>query len=253
MSEARLVLRHTERAVSLAKSITADSSLQIGYSPHINARIVSDARSLADTHLAGSKVGFHSMFSLAQAEAVLHGRLDAGLVLMPISDESLSVNVIEREPLIVAVSSSHRLVGRRSIYLQELSGDPVILLSRSLHSALYSSIVSTWQKAGYAPHSVHDANTIAEGLALVAENVGITFTKRSAQRLRQEGVVFLDLKDEHCGFVETAVILRKDNQSQLLQKFVELLSKGSSGVSKRLPTRRRPAAAAAASSERLFA
>ena len=252
VSEARLVLQHTERAVSLAKSITADSSLQIGYSPHINARIVSHARSLASTHLTDSKLDFHSMFSMAQAEAVLHGKLDAGLVLMPVRDESLSVSVLDREPLIAVVSSSHRLAARKSIHLQELTGDPVILLSRSLHSPLYSSIVSTWQKAGYSVNLVQDVNNIAEGLALVAENVGITFTKRSAQRLRQEGVVFLDLKDKHCGCVETAVIHRKDNQSELLQKFLGLLL-GTTASAKGWPTKRRPAAAVAEGSERLFA
>ena len=56
------------------------------------------------------------------------GRLDAGLLALPVEEHGLSVEPLFEEPFVVAMPSSHPLVDKQAIKLGDLEGEELLLL-----------------------------------------------------------------------------------------------------------------------------
>ena len=56
------------------------------------------------------------------------GRLDAGLLALPIEDQGMEIKILFEEPFVMAMPSSHPLSDKQSIGLQDLEGAELLLL-----------------------------------------------------------------------------------------------------------------------------
>jgi len=56
------------------------------------------------------------------------GRLDAGLLALPVEDRGMEIEVLFEEPFVTAMPSSHPLSDKQSISLQDLEGEELLLL-----------------------------------------------------------------------------------------------------------------------------
>ena len=57
-------------------------------------------------------------------------QIDAGFLYLPLDDESLNIECVSREPLVLALPETHPLASNRQVELQALAGEPFILPAR---------------------------------------------------------------------------------------------------------------------------
>lgn len=154
--------------------------------------------------------------------ALIDGRIDVGLVYMPIDDPELQVSVVHSEPLVAVVPSDHHLAGRRRISVRDLAHERFILPSRYGTAGLYAEVVDLCRRAGFDPMPVQkDVWLMQSIVGLVAAGIGVALEPASVQNLRREGVVYLPLVDR--SDIALATVWRDDHDSPVLSAFLRVL------------------------------
>ena len=228
VQEARISLLHSHRAVHLAKASRDSNRFALGYSPYVDFDLLSTIRSLASSQFPDVKLSLVSSFSQEQAQLLHTGQLDAGIVILPVSDDRLTVQSVKHEPLLAAFPRKHRLCSRGALRLRDLNGVPLIVVSRQWQPQFYKRATEICASEGYTPSVVQKVKTELEAIHMVAEGLGFTVARQCFERLKCPGVVFRSL--EGCPLaVETGLIHRAGQQSSVLAAML------SSVTVKRLP------------------
>jgi LysR family hydrogen peroxide-inducible transcriptional activator len=100
------------------------------------------------------------------------GRLDAGVLALPIHDDQLHAEFLFEEPFVLAVPEHHELAKRKGLKLDDLS-DQTLLLLEDGH-CLRDQALEVCQLAGASEKSGFRATSLETLRQMVAANVGIT-------------------------------------------------------------------------------
>ncbi len=164
-----------------------------------------------------------------QLEQLMEDRIDAGLLIPPLSDKArliLNYQAILSEPLVLAVPADHALGGsddaKNKISLNSLSDLPLIIFPRRISPGLHDTILSCFRNAGVTPHIGQEAIQMQTIVGLVSAGMGCALVPQSVSNLKRPGVTYRELK-ETVPSVETGLAWRKDNASPVLQAFLELV------------------------------
>jgi len=224
VKQARRSLILSDRAVLTAKgaSLPEECLVSIGYAPHMNLRLLSVVRSLSTIERPELKLKLISSHTNDQVRALLDGTIQAGLVTLPIRNDSLVVKSLLREPIAVVLPERHLLGGRKDVHLRELSGNPVISMPRYLNPISYDHLHMQLKKLGYQANVAQEVTTDREVLYMVAEGVGIAFMKVSAIPVDRRGLVCHTLRDPSL-VEETGIAYRRDNRSEKVKELISLL------------------------------
>jgi DNA-binding transcriptional LysR family regulator len=131
------------------------------------------------------------MTSSSQASSLLEGRLDAGILRMPVTDRRLMCVPLFSEHLVLATSAD--IPYRRKAGINEFRSSSFIFVSPSVSKTFHDRVLSLCLRAGFAPRVVQEANEVLTILHLVRAGVGVSLVPRSAQRLKVPGVRFHEL------------------------------------------------------------
>ena len=133
--------------------------------------------------------------SLGQIEAVRADAVDVALTRGPVSESTLTVEVLVQERLCLAVSDRHPLARRRQVMWAELSSQPMILFPRQLAPAFHDLIMAGCQRAGFSPNVAYEASEIQTILSFVAAELGVAVVAESVRNARRAGVIIRPLGD----------------------------------------------------------
>lgn len=100
------------------------------------------------------------------------GRLDAGILALPVHDQQLRVEKLFDEPFVLAVPESNPLAKLRSIKLDDLADQNLLLLEDG--HCLRDQALEVCQLAGAGEKSGFRATSLETLRQMVAANVGIT-------------------------------------------------------------------------------
>jgi len=100
------------------------------------------------------------------------GRLDAGILALPVHDDQLHAEPLFDEPFLLAVPGTHPLARRKSIKLDDLSGESLLLLEDG--HCLRDQALEVCQLAGAGERSGFRATSLETLRQMVAADVGIT-------------------------------------------------------------------------------
>lgn len=185
-------------------------------------RLVDDGERIARGEVAGLRVGFvgTALYSLlpavlrearrrypelrlvleehktaAQVRALQLGRLDIGLVHLPLGPGAgLATVATTTDPVGLALPADHRLSDAPTIELAQVAGDPFVLFPRELEPQTYDRYVEACVEAGFAPNVAQQATGLQTILGMVASGLGVAFVAASvARNLSRTGVVFRPL------------------------------------------------------------
>jgi DNA-binding transcriptional LysR family regulator len=161
------------------------------------------------------------MLSLAQAEAVRIGRLDAGfLVSMAGLSEELEQRRVSEHRVVLAAPNGHLLTRQRRLRLRDLKDVPFVCFPRRTNPFAYDQLMDACYRGGLkSPRIVQEADDHATILSLVACRLGVALVSDSARWQCPRGVTLLPIVDLNVK-VSFSLIWRKDNTSPLLRKFV---------------------------------
>jgi DNA-binding transcriptional LysR family regulator len=89
----------------------------------------------------------------------LEGTIDAGLVALPVRNESLTVRLIMREPLAVILPAKHPLAAVAEVNPSDLQDISRISSVRSLNPAFHDNLQRQFRKAGFKSNVVEEVST----------------------------------------------------------------------------------------------
>jgi len=163
-----------------------------------------------------------------QIEDLMHGRMDAGLLIPPLPDKArLALDYLKvlSEPLILAAPSGlDALRASGPVWLKDLPPLPLIIFPRPIAPALHDAILACFRAAGITPEIGQEAIQMQTIVSLVSAGMGMALVPQSVSNLMRPGVEYRSLHDL-TPQVETGLAWRRDNSSPVLQGFLESLRK----------------------------
>jgi DNA-binding transcriptional LysR family regulator len=169
----RRVLADVEDTTGEARALKglAAGRLVVGATPSLATRLLPAA--LADYHGAFPDV------ELALVEAgsrtltayITDGRVDVGVVVLPIDDPRVATAPLLDDPLVLAVDSTHPLAHRAGVRLRELDRLPMVAFPDGYD--LRAVTDEALRRIGIQPRTIVEGGEMDSVLALVAAGVGV--------------------------------------------------------------------------------
>ncbi len=105
-------------------------------------------------------------------EMLAQGRMDAGLLALPVANDQLVARTLFEEPFVVAMPEGHRLSERASIRMQDLEEEELLLLEDG--HCLRDQALEVCHMAGAHENLDFHATSMETLRQMVAANTGIT-------------------------------------------------------------------------------
>ncbi|MCP4048092.1 MAG: LysR family transcriptional regulator [Gammaproteobacteria bacterium] len=100
------------------------------------------------------------------------GRLDAGLLALPVEEPGMEVEILFDEPFVTAMPSSHPLSDLQSISLKDLEGEELLLLEEG--HCLRQHALAVCELSGAVERVDFHATSMETLRQMVASNAGVT-------------------------------------------------------------------------------
>ncbi len=151
------------------------------------------------------------------------GRLDAGLLALPIHDDQLHAEFLFEEPFLLAVPEAHPLAKRDALRLSDLSHEKLLLLEDG--HCLRDQALDVCQLAGAGERSEFRATSLETLRQMVAANVGLTLLPTLAVKppvARSQNIHLLSFQDSRPSRQIAMVWRRSSAMSEFLQKLAQV-------------------------------
>lgn len=175
-------------------------------------------------------LGLRQMTPEAQLRAVASGALDAGFVDLDASRSTVNIEdkllVIERawrENLVAALPLDHPLAKAKSVRIDQLEREPLIVLARSQLFGFFDHVISLCLKAGFRPRIAHEVNELPEVMTLVAAGYGVSFAPERSSAPWKDQLALVPLKESIS--TDVSIVYRVDNRSKMLLRLREAVGK----------------------------
>lgn len=167
-------------------------------------------------------VNIREDFKATLTRALLEGELDMALVALPVSDPMIQVDVLWKEPLMLAVPKGHRLADKSRVTGADLAQETFIVLGSS--SSLASQVQQFCGVHHFEPKIGSRCAQVATVKALVGIGAGISILPRGAKSAAdRDALVFISLADAE-PIREIAVLRHMQRyQSKGSEQFLSLL------------------------------
>ena len=188
-----------------------------------------EALHILHAELPNIDVTVSSDYSPDLAEAVSRGKLDLAFLRVE-PDYDLVYRPVTHEPLVVLMSSDHRLTSRDAIHPRDLVGEPFVGMGNKA-TVLRAVIDDYLESSGVdiTPEQVVDNPAMV--MSLVASTRGVTLIPAYVQKLMPWSVVSRPLEGE-APTIDLAVGYSKSNNSPILKMFLSHLDELIARVSK---------------------
>lgn len=187
---ARRIINEAEQTLSELKSNPINGPrVSVGAIPTVAAFFWPAV--LAYCRANGIRLSLHTQEDFRQPliNAVLDGKLDWALVALPLNEPHLLIEKLYSEPLLLAVSASHRLAQAEVINFDMLRDETFILLGET--STLTSQIQQYCGEHDFEPHIAHRCGQLATVKTLTAMGHGVSILPQSARSATDPaGLVF---------------------------------------------------------------
>lgn len=160
-----------------------------------------------------------------QLEDLMQGKIDAGLLLPPLTDKAgavLDYLPVLSEPLVAALPVG-AVRGKQAIALKAVRELPLIIFPRRIAPAFHDTILSCFRDAGVTPHIGQEAIQMQTIVGLVSAGMGMALVPQSVSNLQRPGVDYRPLSDK-TPLIETGLAWRRDNPSAVLRAFLDMAS-----------------------------
>lgn len=222
--EARRLLSLAASAPELARRVSSGASgvVRLGFTSTSTYGILGRLLNTLSDALPNVDLDLFEMVTREQTAALLNEEIDLGLARPSFDTETFESRLLHREPLLVAVPQSHRLLEmNRPVTGADLSGESVIMHSPNKAKYFYDLI------AGLVPvsadNTVHPVSQVLTMLWLVAGGRGVALVPASASRLHIDGVSFVPLRTPVPEPVELHLLWTKKSKNPALWRVLSVL------------------------------
>lgn len=222
LTEARMALLHTERAVHSARAIHhgCEGVLTIGHSAYADQAWLSALRAIHVPAFPNLRLRLTSLFPMELVPSVLSGELNLALVTGPPQDPQITSARFSTAPLYAVMLESHPSARKPAVSLRDLRKDAWVLFAKRVHPLAYDAIQDTARQMSITPKEIHEVITPADAFHHVADGIGVAvLTQPSATGSSADGIIVRPLVDESL-LLDTSVVMRADDESPITNAFV---------------------------------
>jgi DNA-binding transcriptional LysR family regulator len=172
----------------------------------------------------GVSMDIAKLSSEAQLEEIADGRLEVGLLRLPVLRQREGVRVVPlyREQLLLAVPPNHRLARSTApIELEQLKDEAFISIPHPQRGGLSYLSAELCMRAGFFPKAARVMSRKTTQLQLIQAGFGIALLPKSMQDIAPATVHFLPLADPDC--LSTVALAYAQKPSALVEQFCQTL------------------------------
>jgi DNA-binding transcriptional LysR family regulator len=227
LDDAREWLRHEQRAIDTARRASKGLTgrLAIGFVGSVSYALLPDLLRDFRTRYPGIHFDLRELTSTEQVDGLRSGRIDVGIVRLPLNDAAdMTLHIVERERFVAVLPRDHRLAKASGIHLRELADDKFMTFPPDKIPSLHAKFLFACEEAGFSPHIALEAWQMASMVSLVAAGMGVVLLPAQVRNSPHEGVVYKDILDasEHLE-LKIAAAWRSDNLSAGVQAMRAIL------------------------------
>ncbi|ARP83467.1 hypothetical protein CAL12_23365 [Bordetella genomosp. 8] len=163
--------------------------------------------------------------------ALVEGRIDVGLVVLPIDDDELETRKLTRMRLLAALPAEHALAARRGLSLRDLADEDFVMVPWSKGRGFGRLALQACRRAGFVPNVVQEAEPMESVLGMVAAGAGVALVPESMDKLHGRKVAYRPIKESYAA-AEIAIAWRKGDASPILRAFLACCPNGCGGTRK---------------------
>ncbi|HEX2547392.1 MAG TPA: LysR substrate-binding domain-containing protein [Ramlibacter sp.] len=161
----------------------------------------------------------HPLQLAYQRNALREGKIDVGLVVMPVDDEELACERFTTESLWVALPEGHPLAAHRTLELAQLSRGEFVMVPWARGFGFGRLTMRICSRAGFVPHVVQEAEPMESVIGMVGTGVGIAIVPAIVRQLPVAKVVYRPIKEKFAR-ADIGIAWNKANPSPVLQRFL---------------------------------
>lgn len=210
---ARQALREARRGVERARQAGSGDigHLDIGYSTAAGFLVFPQVIPAFRREHPGVKLNFRSLHLADQLRALEAGEIDIGFGYLPFATEGLDVEPLTMEDLIAVVPVAHRLARERSISIQDLSGEPLVLPNRLVMPQLRQLITNLFDLTGSTLNVAYEVEHSINLLNFVGTGLGCSLSPTYVLRIKQDTAIYKPIDPPNLS-LELAMMKRKDSR-----------------------------------------
>ncbi|MCF5052312.1 LysR family transcriptional regulator [Pseudomonas syringae] len=170
----------------------------------------------------GVSMDIAKLSSEAQLEEIAEGRLDVGLLRLPVLRQREGVRVVPlyEEQVLLAVPPDHRLVrSNAAVELAQLKDEAFISIPHPQRGGLSYLSAELCMRAGFFPKAARVMSRKTTQLQLIQAGFGIALLPKSMQHIAPANVHFLPLADPDC--LSTVALAYAQAPSALVEQFCQ--------------------------------
>jgi DNA-binding transcriptional LysR family regulator len=161
-----------------------------------------------------------------QLPMLKRGDADAGFVIhspgfAPAGMQSLRVS---RESLVLAIPEEHPLARKRTLQIEAVLAEPVVIFPRRILPSLHDAIFGLYHAHNRTPRIVQEAIQMQTIVNLVAAGLGVAWVPESVREFQRANVVYRVLggkQGERVPTCETSLVWAADQQANpALERFL---------------------------------
>jgi DNA-binding transcriptional LysR family regulator len=231
LDEARRVLHQADVAQMVARTAAQRTTerLRIGHLPDLLPGSVARAMRMLGTSAPRVQISLETGPSLRLIDQLRARQLDAAIVGLPVAANGLRITRTGGEHAVAALSTAHPHAASKSVALERLAPDRVILPPRESNPAFHSAVVSICRAAGLSPTLVELAEPRTEhALLAVAAGAGMALLPASvAERHVVPGVRFVAVESAEPAFESAVLTLPASSEELATARFVRAVAHAS--------------------------
>jgi DNA-binding transcriptional LysR family regulator len=216
---AEKVLREAEKAMSVSQQATQGlaGTLRVGFGIASVFEIV--PRTVVEFRQAFPLIGLQmqDMTTPAQIESLLDGRIDIGLLRLPVAHTELDSFLLHREHFVAVTPKS--VPYNKTQGLACLRDEPFILFDSV---TFLDRAFTLCRRAGFTPRVVQETNEIFTILNLVRAGLGVSLLPSAAMKIRVNGIRFHQVRSAEAEYRIGVAWSRCSAKLDLIRKFTTI-------------------------------
>jgi LysR family hca operon transcriptional activator len=233
LNHARAVLSQVEAAGEAARRVAHPSRpcFTMGFLTGHELKWMPEALRILRNELPNIDVMISSQYSPLLADGLSKGKIDAAFLRREKGVPELAYRVLVKEPLMVVLSSDHRLAALKAISPRDLVGETFVTVSDTA-PVLRMVIDNYLKRSGINIKPTHEVDNLAMAMSLIASTGGIGLLPAYAQNFLLSSVTSRPLKGD-TPTVDLVLGYKKSNQSPILKLLLSKLDELVARVSKK--------------------
>lgn len=220
LREARGLILYADETARRIRHATSEASnrLRVGYAPLALYTVLPQFLDQCRKDFPELELDLRERTTDMQLNELCSAEIDIGFIYMPIYSNLLAVKSVYREPMKLAVPTSHPMANYSAVKLTDFASDVFIMHPRAENPAMYDGILQCCTVAGFSPRILHKADD-QSCMALLMAGQGVHFIASGVECLEPNGLKHLTISGT-APTLELAIAWRQEDPSSAVKSLV---------------------------------